>query len=402
MRPRRPPRRNHGQRGESPGTTDGSMSGEANGGGDSSAVFEIIRNQPRECSASSDALPQLHRPAHLEHPRQNSKRGEQVGGGPGGTIGWVGHGHRAVIALLAVLLCLPALAASPQASPAKGKYTPSVSRILSESKPWEWRRPDPENLLVMRLPSGRVVLELDPAYAPLHVANIRTLVREHYFDGLAIVRVQDDFVAQWDDPEGDDGGDPRQVRSLGKAKVTLPPEFTRPITRSLPWVRLPDGDVYAPEVGFSRDFPAARDPARNETWLVHCYGTLGVARDNAPDSGNGSALYVVIGQPPRRLDRNLTVVGRVVEGMDKLSALPRGRGPVGFYAHPKDRTPILDIRLAADLPPSERPNLEILRTHSPTFQKVLNAARDRHDAFFSTPPGKVGICALPVPVRPLP
>jgi cyclophilin family peptidyl-prolyl cis-trans isomerase len=304
-----------------------------------------------------------------------------------------------ILMLLASLLCLPALADAPRMRPSKGSDTPSVTQIRSESKPWEWRRPDPENLLVMRLPSGSVVMELDPVYAPLHVANIRILAREHYFDGLAIVRVQDDFVAQWDDPEADDGGDPRKVRSLGKAKVTLPPEFTRPIARSLPWVRLADGDVYAPEVGFSNDFPAARDPARNETWLVHCYGTLAVARDNPPDSGNGSALYVAIGQAPRRLDRNLTVVGRVVAGMDKLSSLPRGHGPLGFYAHPKDRTPILDIRVAADLPPAQRPDIEILRTHSPTFQRLLAATRDRHDAFYVTPPGKVDICAVSVPVR---
>ncbi|MDE2261563.1 MAG: peptidylprolyl isomerase [Gammaproteobacteria bacterium] len=301
-----------------------------------------------------------------------------------------------ILALLALLLCLPpALAGS-----AKGKDTPSVTQILSESRRSEWRRPDPENLLVMRLPSGRVVMELDPAYAPLHVANIRALVRERYFDGLAIVRVQDDFVAQWDDPEADDGGDPRKIRSLGTARTNLPAEFTRPIARSLPWVRLADGDVYAPEVGFSEDFPAARDPAANETWLVHCYGALAVSRDNAPDSGNGSGLYVAIGQAPRRLDRNLTVVGRIVEGMDKLSALPRGHGPLGFYTHRKDRTPILDIRVAADLPPAQRPEFEILRTRSPTFKRLLEAARNRHDAFYITPPGKVGICAVPVPVRP--
>ncbi len=307
-----------------------------------------------------------------------------------------------ILAPLALLLCLPALAGSPSTPPPKGKDSQSIAQILAESKPWEWRKPNPENLLVMRLPSGRVVMELDPAYAPLHVANIRTLVRERYFDGLAIVRVQDDFVAQWDDPEADDGGDPSKIRSLGKAKATLSPEFTHPISRSLPWVKLPDGDLYAPEVGYSEDFPAARDPARNETWLVHCYGALGVARDDAPDSGNGSALYVVIGQAPRRLDRNLTVVGRVIEGMDRLSTLPRGRGPLGFYAQPKDRTPILNIRVAADLPPAQRPNIEILRTHSPTFHRLLEAARYPDKAFYVTPPGKVDICAVPVPVRQLP
>jgi cyclophilin family peptidyl-prolyl cis-trans isomerase len=305
--------------------------------------------------------------------------------------------------LIAALALLPCLAAP--GGPAMGgqaKDTPSVAQILSESRPAEWRRPDPENLLVMRLPSGRVVMELDPAYAPLHVANIRTLVRERYFDGLAIVRVQDDFVVQWDDPEGDDGGDPHKVRSLGNARATVPAEFTRPIASSLPWVRLLDGDVYAPRVGFSDDFPAARDPAANRTWLVHCYGTLAVSRDNAPDSGNGSGLYVVIGQPPRRLDRNLTVVGRVLEGMEQLSALPRGRGPLGFYTDARRRTPILRIRLAADMPAAQRPNIEILRTASPTFQRILEAARDRHDAFYATPPGKVDICAVAAPVRAVP
>ena len=304
-----------------------------------------------------------------------------------------------IVLAAALALSLPALAGSPGGRPPKGKDTPSFAQILAESKRSEWRRPDPQDLLVMRLPSGRVVMELDPAYAPLHVANIRTLVRERYFDGVAIVRVQDDFVEQWDDPETLDGGDPHKVRSLGGAKATLPPEFTRTIARSLPWVRLPDGDVYAPEVGFTEDFPAARDPARNETWLVHCYGTLAVGRNNPVDSGNGSELYVAIGQAPRRLDRNLTVVGRVIEGMEQLSALPRGQGPMGFYAHPRDRTPILDIRVAADLPPAQRPNIEILRTDSPTFHRLLQAARDRHDEFYVTPPGKVDICAVPAPVR---
>ena len=307
-----------------------------------------------------------------------------------------------IFAFATLLLCVPAFAGSPGGSPPKSKDTPSSAQILAESKGWEWRKPDPQNLLVMRLPSGTVVMELDPVYAPLHVANIKTLVREHYFDGLAIVRVQDDFVAQWDDPEADDGGDRQKIRSLGAAKATLPPEFTQPIGRSSPWVRLPDGDLYAPEVGFSDDFPAARDPGTHETWLVHCYGTLAVARDNPPDSGNGSALYAAIGQAPRRLDRNLTVVGRVVAGMDNLSALPRGHGPLGFYAHPKDRAPILSVRVAADLPPAQRPNIEILRTDSPTFQRLLEVTRNRHDAFYVTPPGKVDICAVSAPVRDLP
>src|ERR1700684_3050125 len=171
-----------------------------------------------------------------------------------------------IVLAAALVVSLPALASPAKGGAPKGKDTPSFAQILAESKRSEWRRPDPQDLLVMHLLSGRVVMELDPAYAPLHVANIVTLVRERYFDGVAIVRVQDDFVDQWDDPEAIDGGDPHKVRSVGMAKATLPPEFTRSIARTLPWVKLPDGDVYAPEVGFTEDFPAARDLAANETW----------------------------------------------------------------------------------------------------------------------------------------
>ena len=225
----------------------------------------------------------------------------------------------ATAALAASLFALPALA-----DQGKSTATPTSQELLAKSSAAEWRQPDPNNLLVMQLATGRVLIELAPDFTPRHAANIRTLIRQHYFDGLAIVRVQDNFVTQWDDPAGDDGGDPAKVRSLGKASSTLPPEFTRPIDPKLAWSALPDGDVYAPEVGFSEGFPVARDPASGQEWLTHCYGMVGVGRDNSPETGNGSALYAVIGQAPRRLDRNLAVNGRVLEGMPLLSGLPRG------------------------------------------------------------------------------
>ena len=296
------------------------------------------------------------------------------------------------IALTINLLVLPALAD-------QGKSTLTSQELLAKSTHTEWRKPNPENLLVMQLASGRVLIELAPDFTPLHAANIRTLIRQHYFDGLAIVRVQDNFVTQWDDPAGDDNGDKSRIRSLGKATATVPPEFTRPIGTRLPWTKLPDGDVYAPEVGFSEGFPVARDPASGQEWLTHCYGMVGVGRDNSPETGNGSALYAVIGQAPRRLDRNLAVIGRVLEGMPLLSGLPRGTGPMGFYAMPAQRTTIESVRLAADLPPAQRPAVEVLRTDSRTFTALIEAKRDRHDAFYAVPAGKVGLCSIDVPVR---
>ncbi|MHB1056427.1 MAG: peptidylprolyl isomerase [Rhodanobacter sp.] len=300
--------------------------------------------------------------------------------------------HLTAIALAGCLLALPALAAE------QGKPTPTTKEILAKSTPAEWRTPDPQNLLVMQLPAGRVVIELAQDFAPLHAANIRTLVRGHYFDGLAIIRVQDDFVTQWGDPNDDENGDKDKIRSLGKASKTLPPEFTRPIDAKLPWTPLPDGDVYAPEVGFSEGFPVGRDPASGKAWVAHCYGMVGVARDVAPESGSGSSLYAVIGQA-RKLDHNLAVAGRVLEGMPLLSGLPRGPEPMGFYAEPARRVAIKSARLAADMPAKERPAIEVLRTGSATFAALVDASRHGHSAFYPEPVGKVGLCSIKVPVR---
>lgn len=165
-----------------------------------------------------------------------------------------------VLALSASLL----FAQTALADQAKPAATPTPKELLAQSRSSEWRRPDPENLLVMKLPQGTVLIELASDFTPLHAANIRTLASEHYFDGLAIVRVQDTFVTQWGDPYDDDNADRSKMKSLGTAKKTLPPEFTRSLDPKLPWTPLPDGDLYAPQVGFSEGFPVARDPGSKQ------------------------------------------------------------------------------------------------------------------------------------------
>ena len=300
--------------------------------------------------------------------------------------------HLIATVALSSLLALPAAAE-------QDKPTPTAKEILAKSTPAEWRTPDPQNLLFMQLPTGRVVIELASDFSPLHAANIRTLAREHYFDDLAIIRVQDNFVTQWGDPNDDDDGDKSKLRSLGTASKTLPPEYTRKIDPKLEWTALPDGDVYAPEVGFSEGFPAARDPASGQMWLTHCYGMVGVARDVDPQSGSGSALYAVIGQAPRRLDRNLAIAGRVLEGMPLLSGLTRGPGPMGFYADPAQRVTIESVRLAADIPAEDRPSIEVLRTDSASFTALVEAKRNGRNAFYAQPAGKVDLCSIDIPVR---
>ena len=294
------------------------------------------------------------------------------------------------------LLTLIALAAlgCAQAAPAPA----GMAQILARAPAADWRTLDPAHLLVMRLPQGRVVIELAPAFAPAHVADIEALARAHYWDGLAITRVQDDFVAQWGDPAADT---PRRRALPAGLSRALPAEYTRALA-GLHFTRLPDGDVYAPAVGFVDGFPVGADPAAGRAWLLHCYGMVGVGRDNPPDTGNGTELYAVIGQAPRQLDRNIALVGRVVQGMDLLSSLPRGHGPLGFYRTAARRTRILSVRLASTLPAAQQPHLQALRTRSAAFAALLAERRDRANAWFVYRPGKVSVCNVPLPVRAVP
>lgn len=299
-------------------------------------------------------------------------------------------------------LLLACTSPTPATTPAQAKSAPTMQQVLDASKPSDWRALNPGNTLYMDLPQGRVVIELDPAYAPLHAANIRTLAHEHYWDGLAVLRVQDGFVTQWGDPAAEQDHPAQPPRSLGEAKGTLAPEFERDTTPALSFTRLPDGDVYAPEVGFSNGFPVARDPKTGKTWLVHCYGMVGAGRGNTADSGPGTELYAVIGQAPRQLDRNIALVGRVVQGMQYLADLPRGNGPMGFYESPAQQTKILRVRLAADLPPAQRMHLEVLRTDTPTFKALVESRRNRTDAWYLYKVGRIDICNVPLPVREAP
>jgi peptidylprolyl isomerase len=286
-------------------------------------------------------------------------------------------------------LVLSALAFLPASSPA-AKH-PSMPEVLAAARPTDWRPLDPENTLYVELPGGRVVIELAPPFAPLHVANIKTLARSRYFDGLSIIRVQDNYVAQWGDPGN------RHPIPAGIGKVA--PEFDSPTPAHMPFTRLPDGDVYAPEVGFSDGFPAARSPSLHRTWLAHCYGMVGVGRDLDVQSGSGAEMYVVIGHAPRHLDRNVALVGRVVQGMELLAGLPRGSAEMGFYAKSEAPLPIKSIRVAADVPPSERSNLEVLRTDSAAFTALIESRRNRPEDFFKVQAGRIDLCNVPIAVR---
>jgi len=285
-------------------------------------------------------------------------------------------------ALVLVLALTGAAAAKPV----------TVADLLADSPPADWRVPDPEDTLYMDLARGRVVIELASRVAPQHVANIRALARAHYFDGLAIVRVQDNYVVQWDDPDHH-----RAVPAEVRAAV----EFTAAAGADARFEPLPDADVYAPQVGFLDGFPAARDSRSHIVWLAHCYGMVGAGRDDPPES-DGTEMYAVIGHAPRQLDRNVALVGRVLQGVDLLSSLPRGSGEMGFYVAPEPTIPIGSMHIAADVPAAERTPIEVLRTNSATFRTVLDQRRQRREPWFKFSPDHIDLCNVPLPVRAIP
>jgi len=318
-----------------------------------------------------------------------------------------------LLAALATMASSPALAATAKLKPktkpktqqaaAAAEAKPpvrSAADILKDSPASDWRALDANNVLLMNLPQGQVVIELAPRFAPQLVANIRTLAQGHYWDGLAILRVQENYVTQWGDPEEDEA----KAKPLpAGAQAKVPKEFDVPL-KGLPLNTIKDQDGWSPLSGFVAGFPVAANPKTGRAWLAHCYSTVGVARGNEEDSGNGSGLYVAIGQAPRALENNIAAVGRVLKGMELLSSLPRGTGALGFYDKPEQRVTVQSIQLAADVPEDLRPKLQVLRTDSATWTELLNARRYRTSpgGWYVHNPEHTDVCSGTVPTRPVP
>ena len=289
--------------------------------------------------------------------------------------------HKTLTALLAlaapIALTAPAAAQAPARTPADAVES-------------DWHVIPDNEIMVITLAGGRqVYIRLAPRYAPAHVGNIRRLAMAHWWDGTSVYRVQDNYVAQWGDPTDDKPLPPLVIENP-------PPEYewsgfdgVTSMTRT---------DPYSTRAGHSAD---GWSIATNGTtsWLPHCYGAVGVARNLAPSTGSGAALYAVIGHAPRHLDRNIAIVGRVIEGIQWLSSLPRGTGNLGVYATPEERVPILSVRLATQLPEDERPVFQYRATDNERFAAWIKGRENRTPPFFAVPAGGADICNAEAPVR---
>ncbi len=328
-----------------------------------------------------------------------------------------------LLAAAPLALLLTAAPAQPQASAAiaAGKAHPSPlapSEIVAAAPKGDWTAIPKTDLLVMELAPDakgkprRVVIQLmPPPFSQGWIGNIRKLAAAHWWDGMSVNRVQDNYVVQWGDPNADDKDKakalPVGLRTMAESEYTIKIDHDR-------YSQLPNGqidfvhaqfseagwwnpadDSFARWTGIVSGWPVASEGSKR--WPVHCYGMVGVGRDLSPNTGSGAELYVVIGHAPRHLDRNIALVGRVIEGMEFLSSLPRGHGALGFVdpAQGDERVPIISIHPGAEV--ADLPAYEYLAGR--TFAKYADARANRRDAFFIKPAGGADICNIPVPVR---
>jgi len=314
-----------------------------------------------------------------------------------------------------------ALAATSLAAQDRKPEPVTPASVIAASLPSEWTAIEPSDLLVMDLAPDargkprRVIIQLSPPpFSKGWVGNVRTLAKARWWDGTSVYRVVDNWVTQW----GDGDHDTKKARPLPSGIAKVPEaDYTAPLPCKVylfqkkvikeqcdPVVTPLDGiDPYVikGQAGFAAGWPVAfaLEGSGNRIWPAHCYGTVGVARDPSPDTGTGAELYAVIGQAPRQLDRNVAVVGRVIEGIENLSALPRGKGPQGVYDDPSLRVPIVSVRLASELPAAQQPRFEYLAGDSQTFADYVHVKANRNDAFYKAPAGGIDVCNVQVPIR---
>jgi peptidylprolyl isomerase len=241
---------------------------------------------------------------------------------------------------------------------------PAAPLVASAS---DWRPVDAENTLVITTNRGAIYVELASAAAPATTAQLKKLARAHFYDGLTFFRVIDDFMAQT--------GDPKNVGTGQSSEPNLPPEFTFRLT--------PGGDytaVYQPqgaENGFIGALPVISQPAAMSgltadgkvlAYGLFCTGVLGIARDEAPDSGNSQ--FFLMRQDHQSLNQKYTPAGRVVVGESVVRAIKVGE-PVSA---PQDQ--MVKVQVLSDIPETERPKIRVIDTKSAYFHALAKRSSD--------------------------
>jgi peptidylprolyl isomerase len=249
-------------------------------------------------------------------------------------------------------------------------------------EPRNWRPLDAEETLYIDTVHGRIVIELYPEVAPRHVERIKTLTRAGFYDGITFHRVVADFMAQTGDPLG-----------TGEGASSLPDlqeEFMFRRGPDMPFVQAAEQN--RARLGFYKTLPIESQPDAQMAVTadrhvaanaIHCQGVVSMARADNPNSANSQ--FFIMRQPNTALDKRYTIFGRVVWGMEAVMNLTVGNPPPN-----PDR--MLAVRIAADLPESERAPIYVLRTDGPEFRELIEDTRRERGADFS-------VCDVEIPAR---
>ncbi|OYX33679.1 MAG: peptidylprolyl isomerase [Brevundimonas subvibrioides] len=252
----------------------------------------------------------------------------------------------------------------------------------------DWRTVPADALLVIDTNRGRILVEMAPEAAPLHVERMRVLARRAFFDGIVFHRVIDLFMAQTGDPLGNGEGQSPYPDLVGEFTFRRGPEM--PFTP----VAEPAGSM----LGFMNSLPIQTQPTalmattadgKVHGWGAYCPGVAGMARDEAPNSANSQ--FFLMRQPYPALDKRYTVWGRVVSGLEVVRAIKTGDAANNGMV-PSDPDIMTRVRVASDLPEDERPVVQVLDAGSAAFQTLAQAARTARGADFS-------ICDIDLPVQ---
>jgi len=258
----------------------------------------------------------------------------------------------------------------------------SASDVLKNAKADEWQTVSTQNILKITLPTGSAYIELNPLLAPKHTAHIKQLAREGFYKNTSVYRFVEGFVAQ--------GGDSSGNKKIQTANKTVPAEFYLETIQPLKITAL-KGDGYAPVTGFLNGFAVAQNQIHTQTWQVHCNGVFAMARGNDTDSAS-TEFFVTIGQSPRYLDKNITVFGRVLEGMEHFNRLQRI--PTDGIAF----NPITNVQVLADVK-NDKSAFKVMKTDSVSFTQLINARKNRTEPWFVQSYNYVDVCAMPIPTK---
>ena len=280
-------------------------------------------------------------------------------------------------------LCLGVVLAAPITAKETSQKR-SAGEIIKTASSSEWRKVSAENVIKLTLPTGAAYIELNDKLAPIHANNMRQLAKEGFYQGLSMYRFVEGFVAQ--------GGDASESKPVKNARKGLPAEFYLRTEAPLAITELKGPDGYAAKAGFLNGFAVAQNQGQTETWQVHCPGIFAMARGNDINSG-GTEFYVTIGNSQRYLDRNITVFGRVLEGMEHFNLLQR-KATEG-----QPFNPITDMQVLADIKDTDNSEFRVMKTDSNAFKDLIEARKNRVEAWFVESPDYIDVCAMPIPTE---